>query len=289
MAASDAWNMGRTACPALTHPLAAQERRVRDHFETNAGDYFETHSGEAGGAREIRDRYLAALGARLTGASALDVACGPGNFAAWAARRVKGPVVGLDFSAAMIRIAKERFSDVDFVVGDARRLPFASGAYDVVYSFRSLQHVPDMEGAIAEMARVAAPGGALLFDFVNAWNPLGALRSTASVSRRFIYLRAHTRRAIGALCARLGLVVDEWLPIQLLADSANARKYFGARPLAWLPRLFERANEWSARCRFLDALALRVLVVAKKPPVREDAAPAAQATVVDDPICSTAS
>jgi len=51
--------------------------------------------------------------------------------------------------------------------GRLERLPFADGAFDVVVAADVLEHVPDLPAAVAELARVLAPGGRLAFDTIN--------------------------------------------------------------------------------------------------------------------------
>ena len=74
-----------------------------------------------------------------------------------------GRAVGLDASEAFVAQARAEAaaegSTAEFVVGDAHALPFADGEFDAVRTERTLQHIEDPAGALAEMARVAAPGG----------------------------------------------------------------------------------------------------------------------------------
>jgi 2-polyprenyl-6-hydroxyphenyl methylase/3-demethylubiquinone-9 3-methyltransferase len=51
--------------------------------------------------------------------------------------------------------------------GRLERLPFADGAFDAVVAADVLEHVPDLPAAVAELARVLAPGGRLVFDTIN--------------------------------------------------------------------------------------------------------------------------
>ncbi|MBS1914146.1 MAG: class I SAM-dependent methyltransferase [Bacteroidetes bacterium] len=62
---------------------------------------------------------------------------------------------GLDYSSAMIELARRHYPSLDFVVGDACALPFADGAFDVVINGVALMHIPDYVRAIVEARRVA--------------------------------------------------------------------------------------------------------------------------------------
>lgn len=108
--------------------------------------------------------------------SVLDVACGPGAFVLAAARRVRC-VRGLDLTPEMLRQARafqqERgITNADFDRGEAERLPYAGGAFDLVSCQFAFHHMPRPEAALAEMARVVKAGGRLfLVDSVGPADP----------------------------------------------------------------------------------------------------------------------
>jgi ubiquinone/menaquinone biosynthesis C-methylase UbiE len=95
----------------------------------------------------------------------LDVGCGTGDDAREMARLVggMGDVVGIDNSQAMISEANQRLAGthlpLEFHLADAMALPFEDGHFDGCRADRSLMHVPDAERVLAEMVRVARPGG----------------------------------------------------------------------------------------------------------------------------------
>ncbi len=95
------------------------------------------------------------------GERVLDLAAGTGSsslpFAAAGAQ-----VVAADFSLGMLRVGKKAHPDLDLLAGDALRLPFADGSFDVVTISFGLRNVSDVDGALAEMARVTRPGGRLV-------------------------------------------------------------------------------------------------------------------------------
>jgi ubiquinone/menaquinone biosynthesis C-methylase UbiE len=63
---------------------------------------------------------------------------------------------GVDYSDAMIAHARARSPSTAFEVADATRLPYADGAFDIVFNGVSLMHIIDYQAAIREAARVAA-------------------------------------------------------------------------------------------------------------------------------------
>jgi ubiquinone/menaquinone biosynthesis C-methylase UbiE len=97
-----------------------------------------------------------------SGSRVLDVACGNGNAALAAARRFC-TVTGIDYVPALLRHAADRASAdglaVDFIEGDAERLPFGDAEFDAVLSTYGVMFAPDHEQAAHELARVVKPGG----------------------------------------------------------------------------------------------------------------------------------
>ena len=93
-----------------------------------------------------------------SGMSVLDVACGPGYVAQYV--KTLGAIpIGIDFSEAMVAIAKQLFPDIDFLRGDAQNLPCDGGSFDRVLINFGLLHVAHPEQACAEACRVLKPGG----------------------------------------------------------------------------------------------------------------------------------
>lgn len=125
----------------------------------------------------LRDRLLDELALRGD-EQVLDVGCGRGLLLIGAARRLRsGRAFGLDLwqtvdqsgncpeatlRNATIAGVRER---IELHTGDAQKLPFADGTFDVIVSSWALHNIPTREGrdaAIAEIARVVKPGGRVL-------------------------------------------------------------------------------------------------------------------------------
>ena len=112
----------------------------------------------------LRDESLVAL-APVSGETALDIGCGTGAEVRRLARLVgpEGRAVGVEPHPDLRAEAERRTADegveAEFVDADALALPFEDGSVDVVRSERVFQHLPDPEGAIAEIVRVLRPGG----------------------------------------------------------------------------------------------------------------------------------
>jgi SAM-dependent methyltransferase len=90
----------------------------------------------------------------------LDVGCGRGNVAELVAKETGATVVGVDQSERMVELTRSR--GVEAIVGDVRRLPFDEASFDCALAAWMLFHVVEVDDALAELARVLAPGGRLV-------------------------------------------------------------------------------------------------------------------------------
>ncbi len=109
------------------------------------------------------------------GERALDVCCGTGDLA-FALQAAGADVVGLDFSPAMLDVARKRAlaaTRLQFICADALKIPFDSNSFDIVTIGYGLRNLANWERGLEEMARVARPGGRLLvLDFGKPENKL---------------------------------------------------------------------------------------------------------------------
>jgi len=137
-----------------------------------------------------REYQLILESTRLDAASdVLDLACGSGIYSRPFARAAGGGrVVGLDLSPAMLAharrlAAKDRLGNLFFVRGDAQRLPFPAGSFDLVNCCGALHLFPEPARALAEVWRVLQPGGRFTAAVVR--RGAGALGLLAGLLRRF--------------------------------------------------------------------------------------------------------
>jgi SAM-dependent methyltransferase len=111
----------------------------------------------------------------------LDLACGTGAVAERAAA-AGARVTGLDLAPVLIETGKERAAErgleIEYVVGDAERLPFADASFDKVSSTCGIMFAPDHEAAAGELARVTAPGGRIA---LANWTPTSGMAKVFKV------------------------------------------------------------------------------------------------------------
>jgi demethylmenaquinone methyltransferase/2-methoxy-6-polyprenyl-1,4-benzoquinol methylase len=112
----------------------------------------------AGLDRRWRDETAAAV--VRPGDRVLDACCGTGDLAI-AARNAGGDVTGLDFSEPMLARARAKNPDIDWVSGDATRMPFPDESFDAATVGFGVRNLDDLERGLAELRRVLKPGGRL--------------------------------------------------------------------------------------------------------------------------------
>jgi len=137
---------------------------------------YEHRRGEndPGGYHDLLDELEAGLVARYgTGREVLEVGCGTGLVL----ERIHGfarRAVGVDLSPGMLERARKRGLEV--LEGSATSLPWGEASFDVTCAFKVLAHVPEIERALSEMARVTRPGGHVIAEFYNPHSLRGLVK-----------------------------------------------------------------------------------------------------------------
>lgn len=148
---------------------------------------------------------------------ALDLACGTGDIALLVREGGARVVVGLDLTPRMLALARNKGPGVCYTAGDMGALPLPAASVDLVTTGYGLRNVPDLDVAIAEIARVLRAGGRFVsLDFSR---PDGAIV-------RGLYLGYLT--AVGSL---LGLVLHGD-PDTYRYIPASIQRYPGPRAVA---------------------------------------------------------
>ncbi len=124
--------------------------------------------------RWVEAPLLERLGGRVEGLAALEIGCGRGVgteliLSRFGARSVHAVDIDEHMVAKAIRrMARFPADRVRVEVADVTALPCADEAYDAVFDFGILHHVPDWQSGVAEIRRVIRPGGRFFFEEVTA-------------------------------------------------------------------------------------------------------------------------
>jgi 2-polyprenyl-3-methyl-5-hydroxy-6-metoxy-1,4-benzoquinol methylase len=104
------------------------------------------------------ERTLDELFTEAAPSTILDVGCGEGVLTERWARRTPGRVVGIDLDDPLLHAewAKRQVPNLEYRVMKAENLPFGDGEFELAAAIEVLEHVPDPEHTVAEMARVAS-------------------------------------------------------------------------------------------------------------------------------------
>ena len=155
--------------------------------------------------------------------------------------------VGIDVSPSVVRAAARRIgpdgatgASPPVLVGDARRLPFATGSFARVVSGSSLDHFEsqsDIALALAELARCLTPGGVLVVTFDNPHNPLVRLRN--ALPFRWLSAAKLVPYFVGATYAKAD-IAREAAALGLQVTHLSAIVHVPRAPAIWMAALWER-------------------------------------------------
>jgi ubiquinone/menaquinone biosynthesis C-methylase UbiE len=197
--------------------LPVRDRGLMHDLSGSPAEIYERHSVPRFGLMWARD--LVDLVPPATGERALDVACGTGAVTRLLAERVApaGRAVGFDIDAAMLAVARTVVTNptVAWVKGEALRLPFDDGVFDLVFCQQGLQFVQDRLRALREMRRVMRSGGRL---GVSCWR-------SAEDSPPYAAIQRALARHVGCEHSALPrFALDDGIQVRTLIEDAGFRE-----------------------------------------------------------------
>jgi 2-polyprenyl-3-methyl-5-hydroxy-6-metoxy-1,4-benzoquinol methylase len=148
--------------------------------------------------------------------SLLDVGCGEGVLTHQWASRVDGRVVGIDLDDPQLHAewAKRQARNLEYRVMKAENLPFGDGEFELASAIEVLEHVPDPEHTVAEMARVANRFLLVSVPREPLWRALNLARGAywKDLGNTPGHLNHWSKRGFVALLSRYGNVVEARSP-----------------------------------------------------------------------------
>jgi 2-polyprenyl-3-methyl-5-hydroxy-6-metoxy-1,4-benzoquinol methylase len=160
---------------------------------------------------------LESLFTRADPQSILDVGCGEGVLTErWAERLGENPVLGIDLPDPKLEAewATRRRENLEFRTFDGGDLPFADGSFDLVAATEVLEHVPEPERTLAEMARVAARHLLVSVPREPLWRALNVARGAylSDLGNTPGHVNHWSKRGFVAAAGRYGEVIEARSP-----------------------------------------------------------------------------
>ncbi len=145
--------------------------------------------------------------------SLLDVGCGEGVLVhKWAQQLGSARVVGIDLEEESIQAGwrEHEAPNLEYRVMEARDLPFVDGEFDLACAIEVLEHVPDPEHTVAEMARCAARHLLVSVPREPLWRVVNMARGAywSALGNTPGHLNHWSRRSFVELLSRHGEVVE---------------------------------------------------------------------------------
>jgi 2-polyprenyl-3-methyl-5-hydroxy-6-metoxy-1,4-benzoquinol methylase len=151
--------------------------------------------------------------ARAEPRSLLDVGCGEGVLVhRWALAMPDRRLVGIDLEEESIQAgwAERRAANLEYRTMAADELPFATGEFDLATAIEVLEHVPDPERTLAEMARCAERHLLVSVPREPLWRALNVARGAyiAQLGNTPGHLNHWTKRSFARMLSRHGQIVE---------------------------------------------------------------------------------
>lgn len=215
-----------------------------DHNRAYYDDFSAGYERERGQGyhRMLDDLEVDIVAPFARGRRVLEAGCGTGLILTRLAR-LTDQAYGFDLSPGMLHKAQARGLRV--ALGSVTAIPFADASFDTVCSFKVLAHIPEIQTALRELARVTRVGGHLILEFYNPLSlrylakrvagpqPISDGRNEADV-----YTRWDTPRGIARMLPA-GLVLEQFRGVRVLTPVAAAHR------LPLLRRALPFAERWA--------------------------------------------
>lgn len=179
----------------------------------------------------------------VVGKDVLEIGCGTGLLLK-EVDALASSARGIDISTGMLETARARGLDV--MEGDATDLPYDDASFDVVYSFKVLAHVRDIDRALREAARVTRRGGILVLEFYNRYSLRylakrvgGPQKISSATDEGAVFTRWDSPVDLARRVPE-DLAIVDWAGVRVVTPTASVHDIPGVRNIV-------RRLEWRAR------------------------------------------
>lgn len=138
----------------------ARDEKIQRHYDEVADRYDHHYDGRSRGRCYHTHLSRQIIGMLPKTGTLLDIGCGTGLFVE-KYMTCGGGAIGIDISRGMIRQARWRCAQTDFVMGTGDTLPFADASFDAVASLLAFSYMRDPQAMLTEAFRVLRPGGTI--------------------------------------------------------------------------------------------------------------------------------
>ncbi len=179
----------------------------------------------------------------------LDIGCGSGRMVK-ILKDKNIDYVGIDISEALIKIARKRYPNNNFMVDDGLSLSFPDCTFDKIFCIRTFHHIPSFvlrTRFLSEIARVLKPNGLLVITVWNLWGLKNARNVKAVLKNIFLKIIGRSRLDIK----------DAWIPW-----AGRTERYYHFFTKGELKGLCQRAG---IEIQSINSAPTDIYLIAKKP------------------------
>lgn len=193
-------------------------KKIKKYYDKYGADYHQERSNTYyySFINEIETSIIEKIG---VGKKTLEIGCGTGIILKQVSN-IAAEAWGMDLSSGMLENAREMGLNV--IEGNAISIPFPDNSFDIIYSFKVLPHVIEIEKAMAEISRVLKSDGTAVLEFYNPLS-LKGLANRVSGALNKVFITYHTPSQVKTLVST-HFNIDEIVGARIITPIAFIHK-----------------------------------------------------------------
>ncbi len=144
------------------------QKAIEHGIKTGYKIWSKTYDKEQNILIQVEEPVVKSILKKFTPGAALDAACGTGRYSAFL-NSIGHNVTGIDISDDMLKLAKKKNKNINFIQGDLNTLPFENEKFNLVVCGLAIHYVTNIDEVIKELTRVVLPGGYIVISSVHPW------------------------------------------------------------------------------------------------------------------------